>query len=94
MMTGAEILALEMGDNDAGAKTVRGYLKELLTRLWEQGEGFSGKRPFGNSGWEHNLEVALVKGGAVQGALDEDGYVEKIDGNAVDVAMNKAIEAL
>lgn len=93
-MTGAEILALAMAENDANAETVRDYLKALLFRLWEAGEGFSGKRPFGNSGWEHELEVALVKGGAVGGKLDEEGYVETIDGSEFNAAMSEAINAL
>lgn len=46
------ILDILMGENDAGALTVRDYLKALLRRLWLEQEGFSGKRPFGNSGWE------------------------------------------
>lgn len=45
------ILDTPMQENDADAATIRDYLKALLLRLWEQGEGFDGKRPFGNSGW-------------------------------------------
>lgn len=46
-----EILDLPMDkeENDAQASSVRGYLKTLLKTLWEEGEGFSGKRPLGNS---------------------------------------------
>jgi hypothetical protein len=45
--------ALELRfDSDAGDNiTIRDYLRILLETLWEEGEGFSGKRPFGNSGW-------------------------------------------
>lgn len=93
-MTGLETLALPMGENDAKAKTIRHYLKELLRELWNRGEGFSGKRPFGNSGWEGDLQIALVKGGAVNGALDEDGYIDTIDDAAADRAIHEAIEAL
>jgi hypothetical protein len=55
--------------NDSGGRTVRGYLVELLARLWERGESFSGKHPFGNSGWEDELVAPLVASGA---ARDED----------------------
>jgi hypothetical protein len=48
-------LDLKLPENDAGADTVRDYLKALLLKLWEEEEGFSGKRPFGNSGWKHEL---------------------------------------
>ena len=55
-----------MTKNDAKAKTVREYLKMLLERLWEEGEGFSGKRPFGNSGWEYDLYAALEEKGVTE----------------------------
>jgi hypothetical protein len=50
-MTDQEILALPMQENDSGASTITGYFRALLTKLFEEEEGFSGKRPFGNSGW-------------------------------------------
>lgn len=66
--------------SDAGDDiTVRDYLRELLITLWEEGESFSGKRPFGNSGWEYDLYKPLIAGGFIPGELDEDGYVDKID---------------
>lgn len=73
---GHEILDLPMSENDAGAKTVRGYLKRLLMELWEQGEGFSGKRPFGNSDWEYDIYHALATAGKAPGTVDEDGFPE------------------
>jgi len=75
-MMPAEILALPMQDNESGARTVRGYLIRLLAELWNEGEGFSSKRPFGNSGWEHDLYLPLIKAGVVAGTLDEDGYLD------------------
>lgn len=59
--------------------TIRGYLHGLLSTLWEEGEGFSGKRPYGNSGWEYDLYVPLIKAGVVDGELDKYGYIEDID---------------
>ena len=54
-------------DSDAGENiTVRDYLRILLLTLWDEGEGFSGKRPFGNSGWEYELYDALMEAGYVQ----------------------------
>jgi hypothetical protein len=81
------ILELPMGDNDANAANIRAYLKALLTKLWEEGEGFSGKRPFGNSGWERDLYFPLVKAGRVKGEIekyethggDERESLERID---------------
>lgn len=47
--------------NDAGAATIRDYLIKLLSKVWEEDEGFDGKRPFGNSGWQYELTEALVQ---------------------------------
>lgn len=64
-------------DSDAGDDlTVRQYLHALLSALWREGECFSGKRPFGNSGWEHELYAPLAKAGFIDlGVVDEDGGV-------------------
>lgn len=68
---------------DAGGDmTVREYLCALLSTLWNEGEGFSGKRPFGNSGWEFGIFKVLIREGAVEGSLDEDGYIEDMNGEA------------
>jgi hypothetical protein len=72
------VLATPPGGNDSGADTIRGYLVALLRELWAEGEGFSGKRPFGNSGWKWDLYAALVKAGFVVGTFDEDGYLEDL----------------
>ena len=57
--------------------SIRSYFAAQLAALWNEGEGFSGKRPFGNSGWEGVLEEPLVKAGCIGGsvrarAFDED----------------------
>jgi hypothetical protein len=93
-MEPTKILDLPMGTNDADAETVRDYLKALLDQLWADGEGFSGKRPFGNSGWEWDLYRALVKGGAVQGTIDEYGDVTGFDQASATSAVFDAIDAL
>jgi hypothetical protein len=59
--------------------TIKDYLKELLIALWTEAEGFSGKRPFGNSGWQFEIYECLIKNRVVEGKLDDDGYVEEID---------------
>ena len=67
-------------DSDAGnGLTIRGYLHELLSKLWQEAEGFSGKRPFGNSGWEYDLYLPLVKHGHVKGDIDEDGFLDEFN---------------
>ena len=92
-MTPREVLMLPMEPSDVGALTVGGYLQMLLRQVWDLGEGFSGKRPFGNSGWGHELYDAVVKGGAVAGAtLDINGDVDEI-GDADQVIFD-AIDAM
>lgn len=88
------VLDIEMQENDANAKTIRGYLKTLLKTLWAEGEGFSGKRPFGNSGWENEIYKSLVANGTVDGQLDEDGYLDSCNTKAANKLIFKAIEEL
>lgn len=65
--------------NTSYETTIGGYLGGLLARLLFYGEGFSGKRPFGDSGWEEDLFIALVSAGFVKGKYvpDEDDDPEK-----------------
>jgi len=66
-------------DSDAGDDlTVREYFQRLLSHLWAEQEGFSSKRPFGNSGWEYDLYVPLAKAGfiAARKVIDDDGTVD------------------
>jgi hypothetical protein len=75
--------------------TLRAYLKELLLTVWDEEEGFSGKRPFGNSGWQHDLAGALIRAGVDDiGRVDGDGWIEKLDGPAFQKLMHEAMEAL
>ncbi len=93
-MTGLEILALPMDENDAQATSVKEYLRKLLMKLWEDGERFGGKRPFGNSGWEYELYKPLIAAGAVKGHLDRDGYIADVDADAAGALITEAIRAL
>lgn len=83
-----------MSDNDAGASTVREYLVKLLEQVWIEAEGFSGKRPFGNSGWEYEAYEALVRSDLIEGVIDEDGYLETVDARHADALIREAIRSL
>lgn len=74
--------------------SVKGYLKELLFTLITEQEGFSGKRPFGESGWTHGMEKALVENKLIDGELDQDGYLERSDSKAFIRMMIGAIKEL
>jgi hypothetical protein len=93
-MPEVDVLGLSMPPNDADAKTVKDYLKALLTELWREQEGFSGKRPFGNSGWEYDMYPPLIKAGLVEGELDENGYVEDVNQAKAQKLIAEAIQRL
>ena len=75
-------------DSDAGDDlTVRQYLHELLRKLWDEQERFSGKRPFGNSSWDFDLYTPLAKAGFIDlGPMDEDGEPYKWTDEQINVA--------
>ena len=91
-MNNKEILNLRIDNEDFDHHlTIKGYLKLLLTTIWEEGDGFSGKRPFGNSGWEYDLYTPLVKAGVIKSTLDEDGCIESLDIKAANTLVYKLI---
>lgn len=59
----ADALDVKLSENDAGASDVRGYLATLLLAVLVEEEGFSGKRPFGNSGWLYEIAEPLEQDG-------------------------------
>lgn len=67
-MTNKEILELKFESTDLGKEiSIKDFFKELLTTLFKEGECFSGKRPFGNSGWDYDLCVCLAQNGVIKG---------------------------
>lgn len=75
-----DVLEIKFMSGDLNRElTVRQYLKVLLVTLWDEGESFSAKRPFGNSGWQYDLYAALIKVGAIEGSLDDEGCVRDFD---------------
>jgi hypothetical protein len=87
-------LDFEFQDMDIGKTTPRKYLKALLFRLYDREEGFSGKRPFGNSGWRGNLAEPLIVCGVIEGLADEDGWYEPKSRHEYDNALKTLIAAL
>jgi hypothetical protein len=81
-MTGESLIFKSMDLNRE--LSVKDYLKELLMAVWREDEGFSGKRPFGNSGWKYEIYECLIEYCVVPGTLDEDGYVIEIDTEKAD----------
>jgi hypothetical protein len=91
MTDNRSILDTPMPGNDADAATIRVFLLELLATLWQEGEGFSGKRPFGNSGWQHAVYQALVAAGHVDGIIDDDGWLDAVDERTADRLIARAL---
>ena len=84
-------------DDLPGVVTIRTYLKECLKALVRDGECFSGKRPLGNSGWDMEVAVPLVKGGLVRGEVDADdtyGGNTKIDWQGFAKVLCDAIDTM
>ena len=55
--------------DDSDTTTFRELFHDILFSVLAQGEGFSGKCPYGNSSWQHDLDHALVDMGVVKGNL-------------------------
>jgi hypothetical protein len=75
-MTDQEILDKKYHFNDAGANSLREYFKNLAYMVWQEEEGFSGKRPFGNSGWQYDVYKCLKEFGIVSEEQMQRGYRE------------------
>jgi hypothetical protein len=75
-----------------GVTTVKEMLQELLIKVWNEEEGFSGKRPFGNSGWKYDVAAVLISQGYLPGELDEEGYIDSVDMVEFDTLVTKLIK--
>lgn len=101
--TNEEVLALKFYCDDLDREvTVREWLMEMVKVLWKEQEDFSGKRPFGNSGWSLDPALAMVKKGWISGEYSTyvgwDGkpheYLEDMDDLTYNRLMNSAVESL
>lgn len=83
--TAQQVLDCPMGENDAEAKTIRDYLSKLLSLVWQEEEGFDGKRPFGNSSWQLEVYAALAENALIEATKDEwnDWNYRDADANAL-----------
>jgi hypothetical protein len=57
---------MDPDNNDAQASSLGEYLLELSRQVWIENEGFSGKRPFGNGGWEFDVYNAVAAAGLME----------------------------
>jgi hypothetical protein len=77
--------------NDARAATVGEFLASLLSALWLEGEGFSGKRPLGNSDWQWQVYMSMVAGGLAEGIINKWGDEDISDEGAANELILQAI---
>ena len=75
------------------AQTVRDFFINAMVELWNEGEGFSGKRPFGDSGWDYEIAKSLVAAGIVEGKLDEEGYLDSVSDGWQDLVL-RAVQSM
>lgn len=92
-MEGADILRLPMDECADAGPTVGDYLRITLKTLIHEGESFSGKRPLGNSDWDSQLAIALIKGNAMAGHMNEWDEPE-FAWDDFNKAMYKAVDAM
>jgi hypothetical protein len=62
--------------------SLRQYFKAQLTTLWRESDSFSGKRGLGNSGWDWEIAIVLIKHGFIKGEFDYDGNLENYPADA------------
>lgn len=75
--------------------TVGDFLKELLCTLWMEEEGFSSKKPFGNSSWQHEIYSVFVQNKIISGTIDEYGDFEECDYKLADkIVCDIIVEAM
>lgn len=74
------IMSLPMPHPESGDdSTIGENLRDIMRRVWEKEEGFSGKRPWGYSGWQLSFYEVLVKFDVIEGSFDEYGYLDSCD---------------
>jgi hypothetical protein len=93
-LTERDILALPMKTNDAGAETIGQFIMMVGAKVFLHQDGFSGKRPFGNSGWVYDVYEVLITSGVLEGTLDEDGYVEDCDSREAEAVVARLFDYL
>lgn len=90
-----DLLELKFYSDDLNEElTIREFMQRLLITLFDEMEGFSGKRPFGNSSWDDDLIKCLVRNHIIIGEIDEDGYLDGYDGKAYDNVIKQIIKSL
>lgn len=91
-----DILDLKFKSEDLNKElSIREFFFILMKLLWIEQDGFDSKRPFGNSSWDVDVIVCLIKNNIIKGRIGEDGYLEEYDNNEVNkVVINQILKPL
>lgn len=91
-----QILDLELPDIEH--TTIRDYFKALLMQLIVDGDGFSAKRPLGNSDWQWELYETLARAKLIDADWDpgepDHSYMIDCDTRAGDKLLCRLVESL
>ena len=87
----SKILEAKMGAYDC---TVGEFLESCLVELIESNEGFSGKRPLGDSGWATDMGLALVDAGLIEGYHNKEDGEYDFEHSVADKLVIVAIKQL
>lgn len=92
--TTADALQVELTLPDGRTMTIKRYFLELLASLWNDGEGFSSKRPLGDGDWRGTLYCELAQNGFINCKFDDDdGGLVDVDPGAHDYVESLIFEA-
>lgn len=86
------MIEIKMKENSSGKDTLRKYLEKLLITVINEGEGFSGKRAFGDSSWMFEIYETLIQEGLIPGNLDSDGCIHDLNTKTADEFIVKYIK--
>lgn len=90
-----DVLNIKFDSDPFGEISIKGYLLSLLKELWVKKDRFSGKRPFGDSGWEYELYECLAVNNVINADItEEDGAVHDYNKLEADVVILNCIEDL
>jgi len=64
------------GEEFDGCLTLRTFLVEIDRRGIKEAEGFSGKRHFGNSGWQTYVSDTLLQAGLIDDESEYEALME------------------
>lgn len=88
------ILATELSENAADAKTVGEYLARLTEAAIFEQDSYDPARPFGKYGWTDDLIAALILDDHIDGVIESNGTIRDYSETQFGDAMNSVFALL